>query len=344
MAIAATGLGFVLQQSVPPLQQQKASTPLLSPLNKAVLLPKPRPLPPKLEFISHKNQPFTNTNFQGRWTVLFFAFTHCPDICPNTLHQLKLAKEIMLQDAAWNNIQVVMMSVDPARDTTERLNKYVPYFDPDFIGLTGNLTQITEFAKKVGVLFVHHDPDDNGNYDIDHSAALILINPKGEFAGVISAPHEANVLAEDLQQITDQNSSKLNSQENINENTSASLENLWIRPAPPGVTTMAAYGTIRNNFPEILEIVSASSPLFDEVIFHATNINNGIASMNSVDTLSIAPKTHAQLKPMGTHIMLIDALNEVAIGDLVPIYFILRDGSQLQGLFEVGFPKDFNEQ
>ena len=95
-----------------------------------------------------------------------------------------------------------MVSVDPERDTQERLKNYVPYFDSEFIGLRGDLDTTTKFAKQMGILFIHQEPE-NEFYQVDHSASIILVNPAGEMAGVITAPHKANEITNDLIALAD---------------------------------------------------------------------------------------------------------------------------------------------
>lgn len=138
------------------------------------------------QLVDHRGDPFTPTALEGRWTLLFFGFTHCPDICPTTLSFLaRLVEQLDGTEAA--NTQVVLVTVDPARDTPETLAEYVPYFDPDFLGVTGEFIEILGFARSLNAPFRKVTADD-GSYQVDHSANVMLINPRGHFHGFFKAP------------------------------------------------------------------------------------------------------------------------------------------------------------
>lgn len=142
----------------------------------------------------HNGQRFTQDNLKGTWTLFFFGFTSCPDICPLTLTELsQFYREL---HSSGNNLdtQVVMVSVDPQRDTTEKLAQYMGTFHPDFIGLNGSFEQISQLAKE---LYIAHTPpplpaDDSHaghelmaseDYTIDHSGNILIIDPEGLYQG-----------------------------------------------------------------------------------------------------------------------------------------------------------------
>ncbi|MDZ7684003.1 MAG: SCO family protein [Gammaproteobacteria bacterium] len=114
----------------------------------------------------------------GRWTVIFFGFTACPDVCPTTLSVLNLAVQDMEAPP-----RVVMVSVDPERDSPERLRQYVSAFNPAFKALTGQPAEIRSLADSVGVGFIKGEMTDDGSYNVDHSAALVVLDPRGWHAG-----------------------------------------------------------------------------------------------------------------------------------------------------------------
>ena len=96
------------------------------------------------------------------------------------------------------NAQVVFVSVDPKRDTPERLTEYLSHFDKNFIGVTGQLNDIEEFSRSIGVVFAHNRPDETGYYAVDHSAVILIINEDAEMRGLFSAPHDWEDIADDL--------------------------------------------------------------------------------------------------------------------------------------------------
>ena len=126
-------------------------------------------------------------DLKGRWSLVFFGFSTCPDVCPTTLSVLNDAMR-PLKDAP----AVVMVSVDPDRDTPERLAQYVPAFNPDFIGYTGTFDETVKLAEQLNIAFGKVPGDVPGSYLVDHSASLVLIDPNGRYAGFIKAPHNAS--------------------------------------------------------------------------------------------------------------------------------------------------------
>ena len=118
-----------------------------------ILLPTPRAISP-VTLLNHRREAVDLETFKGRWSLLFFGFTHCPAICPTTLLALKTARAQLEQQGRWPKLEIAMVTVDPERDTSERLAQYVPFFHPEFTGITGDETDITEFAKEVGILLI----------------------------------------------------------------------------------------------------------------------------------------------------------------------------------------------
>jgi protein SCO1/2 len=136
--------------------------------------------------IDHAGAPFTDDRLEGHWTLLFFGFTHCPDICPTTLSDLAELKQ-QLQGTEADETVVVMLSVDPARDTPERLSQYVPYFHPDFLGVTGAFESILSVTQRLNAPFRKVTASD-GSYQMEHSANVALMNPRGDYHGFFRAP------------------------------------------------------------------------------------------------------------------------------------------------------------
>lgn len=134
----------------------------------------------------HRGQSFARDDLKDRWTLIFFGFTHCPDICPTTMAELAELKS-QLADTEASDARVVMLSVDPARDTPDRLAQYVPYFHPDFIGVTGEFADILSVAQRLNAPFRKvSEPD--GGYQMEHSANVMLMNPRGDYHGFFRAP------------------------------------------------------------------------------------------------------------------------------------------------------------
>ena len=159
----------------------------------ATVLDTPRPLP-VFSLTGSDGGVVDTDRLEGRWTLVFFGFTHCPDICPTTLNTVARALDDIPVE---NRPTVLLVSVDPERDTPPTLRTYLDYFDPSFVGATGGIDAIEAFSTSVGAVFAH-TPDTDGGYSVDHSAALFLLDPRVRLAAVFSAPHTAGTIAADL--------------------------------------------------------------------------------------------------------------------------------------------------
>ena len=155
-------------------------------LNGAVVFETPRRFD-DFALRNQKGEPFTREDFVGQWSLVFFGFTHCPDICPTTMAELDRLVGKLPDDIA-ENTQVVLVSLDPARDTPEVLSEYVGYFDPEFIGVTGDFLTLRRFANQVNVAFNKVTIGDD--YTVDHSGNIVLINPRGDYHGFFNPPFE----------------------------------------------------------------------------------------------------------------------------------------------------------
>ncbi len=141
-----------------------------------------------LELVDHKGEAFTRERLEGRWSLLFFGFTHCPDICPMTMADLgRLVGDLPEEVAA--NTQVALVTLDPARDTPDQLSEYVNYFHPEFVGVTGEFLDLRRFANEVNVAFSKVTLGDD-DYTVDHSSNIVIINPKGDYHGFFRPPFE----------------------------------------------------------------------------------------------------------------------------------------------------------
>ena len=165
--------------------QPRVMSPADMQANGAFLLQIPRDIG-DFELIDHRGQPFVPASLEGQWSLLFFGFTYCPDICPTTMAFLdQFVTQLEGTESAAT--QVVMVSVDPARDSVEQLASYVPFFNPDFIGVTGEFLDIHRFATALNTPF-RKVPGQDENYLVDHSANVVLINPRGDYHAFFKAP------------------------------------------------------------------------------------------------------------------------------------------------------------
>jgi len=170
-------------------------------LQTATVLPEPRALS-DFSLVDKYSKPMGLAQLKGKWSLLFFGYTHCPDICPTALTGMSELYN-KLTDNVRDQVQALFISVDPQRDTPEHLKAFVEFYNPVFLAGTGDATEISKLAKQVGIMYKIHEPDTTGNYLVDHSSWLIVINPNGEFHAVISGSHFQNTqaIADDLASI-----------------------------------------------------------------------------------------------------------------------------------------------
>lgn len=150
-----------------------------------VLLPQSRSLP-ELSLTNQDGQTVAVDQLKDQWSLLFFGYTFCPDICPATLAQLRQLQG-QLPPATLSKLRIIMVTVDPHRDTPQQLKKYLDYFDAGFIGLTGEQATIQKLANGVSIPFIPADTSKE-NYTVDHSGNLVLLGPDGKQRGFIRAP------------------------------------------------------------------------------------------------------------------------------------------------------------
>ncbi len=168
-----------------------------------IVLPRPREITP-FELEQHDGQPFTLADLQGRWTFAFFGFTNCPDVCPTTMAVMGQARGALEGDEAF---QGVLVSVDPERDDARTLERYVTAFSPHFIGVRGSREAIGAFAAQVNVAFARVPAlDAQGRprpdqYQVDHTANVVIINPRGHYHGFIKYPQQADTIVAAFQSL-----------------------------------------------------------------------------------------------------------------------------------------------
>jgi protein SCO1/2 len=165
-----------------------------------LLLPRERPLP-NLELVDEQGQAITTDSLHGRWHLLFFGFTACPDVCPTTLSDMrKLFSQ--LPPSVREQLQLILVSADPIRDTPEALRTYLGYYRAGFKGLTGEMSQLQKLSKALGLPFVPA-VNTEGDYSVSHSGNLAIIGPNGNLRGHIRAPLKLDGLRQALPQLVE---------------------------------------------------------------------------------------------------------------------------------------------
>lgn len=183
LAATAAGIGSYLAQ-----QPSRAETPA------GMLWPNPKVFP-DVRLYDQTGSDFDRGNLQGQWSLMFFGFTHCPDICPMTMAELdRLQRQLEAQGIGDNELQTVFVSVDPQRDTPERLAEYVNYFNEDFIGVSGDEEAIERLTRSIGAIYHIGQASDEGDYQVDHSASIFLFDPQARLVSIFTTPHNVSAM------------------------------------------------------------------------------------------------------------------------------------------------------
>jgi protein SCO1/2 len=152
------------------------------------LFPRSIQIPTDIQLQDEEGKDWTPALFQGQWNLVFFGYTFCPDICPTTLMELNKVYKA-LSPALQQQFQVWLVSVDPDRDKQMQLKPYVEYFNASFKALTGESSEIAKLARALNMIYMKVEQE-QGPYLMDHSAGIVLINPKGEYVGFFGAPQQ----------------------------------------------------------------------------------------------------------------------------------------------------------
>jgi len=153
----------------------------------------------EIALTDHAGKARTLADFRGKAVVVFFGFTQCPDVCPTTLAMLADVMKRLGPEA--DRVQVLFVTVDPERDTAELLSKYVPAFDPRFLGLRGDADATARTAKEFKVIFQKQPGTTPGSYSMDHSAGLYVFDPRGQIRLYVGHSQGADVIAHDLREL-----------------------------------------------------------------------------------------------------------------------------------------------
>lgn len=192
VALAAFGLGawFALRPAPEPAE----------PAGGGYVLDAPRDLP-AFTLVDDRGRPFTDADFEGHWSLLYFGFTYCPDICPSALSVMAQVKEELDGEDGLDD-RYFLVSVDPDRDTPERLAEYVKYFDPTFRGITGDFEQLDLLTTAAGAVYKVPEQPEDENYLVAHSSTLTLVDPEGRIHAIFTSPFDPAAIGADLARIT----------------------------------------------------------------------------------------------------------------------------------------------
>ena len=194
--VVALFLGLFLNKMLTP----RIMSPAELRINGAIVFDQPRIIR-DISLVDQEGELFTLDRLKDKWSLIFFGFTHCPDICPAALAKLAQVHS-KLDPSIRDKTQIIMLSLDPARDTPAKLKQYVAHFSESFLGISGDFLQIMRFTRDLNVAF--NKVPINDSYTIDHSGNIVLINPYGHYHGFFKPPFELAKLKTSYQSIVTQ--------------------------------------------------------------------------------------------------------------------------------------------
>jgi protein SCO1/2 len=198
-AAVAAGLGLLLARHV-----FEPTAPAMPAVKAVHLLQPPRDVP-AFTLRQSDGTPLVPGELKGHWTLVFLGFTHCPDLCPTTLAELARAQKQWASLPETTRPRVLFVSVDPDRDTPDRVGEYAHAFHRDTIAATADVPTLERFARSIGLVFARAQPAEGASasaYSVDHSATLVALDPEGRMAGIVQPPLDPASIASDFALLT----------------------------------------------------------------------------------------------------------------------------------------------
>ncbi len=188
LVILVTGVFIYAKMRIPQLSEAELRE------RGVLILPRPKEIKPFL-LEDDSDDGFTKADLLGKWSFLFFGFTHCPDICPTSMAEMGKAMAALgeAEREVKHPFQGVLISVDPYRDTPEQVIAYARVFASSFTGATGSRSALTELSQQVNVVF-NRVPDGQSGLTVEHTGNIVIINPHGQYCGLIKLPHRAETI------------------------------------------------------------------------------------------------------------------------------------------------------
>jgi len=193
---ALIGIGVIITLFASVLLFRPPAPLIIPPSLQAVLWPMPRQIT-SFNLVEKEQIAFNLERLANKWTLIFFGYTNCPDVCPMTLSVMKAVYDGLASNPEIQaNTQVVFISVDPARDSPEHIGKYVTYFDESFIGATGTAEEIDKFTRQLSAGYILEEPNELGIYQVNHTGSIYLIGPKQKIHGAFTPPLQPKIIIE----------------------------------------------------------------------------------------------------------------------------------------------------
>jgi protein SCO1/2 len=287
----------------------------------------PRPAP-DFTLTASAGGEFQLSRARGKVVLLTFGYTNCPDVCPTVLAELAQVRAQLGPDAG--RVQIVYVSVDPERDTTERLRTYVSIFDKTFLGLTGSSAQLGPVWKAYGISIARREIPGGGpqSYGVLHTASVYLIDTAGRLRVMAPFGTPADDVLHDVRLLLAAAA----------EEPSVQLDRPWVRQAPAmadSPSSAAGYVTIVNHGPTPDALMSARADVAASVEIHETRNMSGMMTMEKVPKVVVPPGTRVELKPGGYHLMLIGLKQALGPGQIVTLTLVFERAGAMRARAEV---------
>ncbi len=302
----------------------------------------PRPLPAGGDFtLSAADGRFSLADPRGRVVVLAFGYTSCPDICPTSLATLGAALKATPPEVA-EQVVPVFVSVDPDRDTVERLAGYVGYFHPRLRGITGTAAEVAAVAERYEVHYARVYEAD-GRYSVDHSAEFHVLDRAGRPSARLAHDVAPEVLAAAIRAAATSGPAAPTAPiaaaptapvaaaptAPVAGEAAVMVHDAYVRAVPPGATVSAAFMTLHNPTGAPRAVVAAASPAATTVELHTHQHDGGVMRMRQVERIDVPAGGQTALAPGGYHVMLIGLTGPLAEGATVPLTLTLDDGTRV---------------
>jgi protein SCO1 len=280
------------------------------PLNGAAL--EPAVALPALTLARSDGDVFTTSDTRGRLSLFFFGYTHCPDVCPLTLSELSQMRRALGDDAG--RVDMYFVTLDPARDTPERVQAYVTNF-PGIVGLIGSDTQLASAQSTFNVVAERHDIG-GGGYLIDHTAAIFLVNAESQIQLVYPYGTSPDEVADDLHRLAHALP------------PTPRLVDAWARPAEAGAAS-AVYLRIQNPSAQVDRLIGVSSATAAAEI-HQSMMDGGMMRMRPAGALDVPAGGELRFEPGGLHVMLTDLQQPLLTGNEIALSFDFERAGTVQ--------------
>jgi len=261
------------------------------------------------------------SDFKGKVAVLYFGYTSCPDICPSSLAIMSAALK-KLDEEESKQVQPILISLDPERDTVEKLKEYVHYFMPNMIGLKGNKEETKRIAKNYHVNFRKTDVDSALSYVVDHASIYFIIGKDGNLFSHLLHDVTPKEITEKVRLALKQEVKPASDKQDI------TVLSPYIRETPPGQSISALFMTLQNNSDTEKSLIKVSGDIAKSIEIHQHSHKNGMMEMRKIDKVTIPANNQTALKPGGYHVMLIGLNKKLKSGNTFDLTLHFNDDSK----------------